>query len=110
MQTGISASIERTSSFVTTSSVSPFTRAAKRRATASSQPQRRGRPVTVPNSPPAMRSASAASGSASLGKGPSPTRVRYAFATPITAVMRVGPMPRPTQAPPAIGFDEVTNG
>ena len=28
----------------------------------------------------------------------------------MTAVMRVGPMPSPTQAPPAIGFDEVTNG
>ena len=39
-----------------------------------------------------------------------PTRVVYAFATPITPSMSVGPMPVPMQAPPAVGCDEVTNG
>ena len=32
------------------------------------------------------------------------------MATPSTEPIRVGPTPRPAQAPPAIGFDEVTNG
>ena len=47
--------IESTSSLVTASCVRPFTRAAKRRPTRSSQPQRRSRPVTVPYSPPCSR-------------------------------------------------------
>ena len=29
---------------------------------------------------------------------------------PITLVIRVGPMPEPAHAPPAVGQDEVTNG
>jgi hypothetical protein len=29
---------------------------------------------------------------------------------PITVVMRLGPMPEPAAAPPAVGLDEVTNG
>ena len=28
----------------------------------------------------------------------------------MTSVIRVGPMPEPAQAPPAVGLDEVTNG
>ena len=43
--------MERTSSFVSASDVIPLTRTAKRSATRSSQPHRRSRPVTVPNSP-----------------------------------------------------------
>ncbi|MEY9214648.1 hypothetical protein ABH917_004094 [Thermobifida halotolerans] len=29
---------------------------------------------------------------------------------PMTLVMRVGPMPDPAHAPPAVGEEEVTNG
>ena len=29
---------------------------------------------------------------------------------PMTEVIRVGPMPEPTAAPPEVGFDEVTYG
>ena len=29
---------------------------------------------------------------------------------PMTFVIRVGPMPEPAQAPPAVGEEEVTNG
>ena len=29
---------------------------------------------------------------------------------PMTSEIRVGPMPDPAQAPPAVGEDEVTNG
>ena len=29
---------------------------------------------------------------------------------PIARVMRVGPMPEPTDAPPAVGLEDVTNG
>ena len=52
---GSRSNSERTSSFVSASEVIPFTRTAKRSATRSSQPQRRSRPVTVPNSPPSSR-------------------------------------------------------
>ena len=48
--------------------------------------------------------------SISDGNGPSPTRVTYAFATPMTLSIRVGPIPIPIAALAAIGFDEVTNG
>ena len=44
------------------------------------------------------------------GTGPDPTRVTYALAMPITRSMWRGPTPAPAQAPPATGFDEVTNG
>jgi len=62
----------------------------RRSAAASSQPVRRGRPVTEPNSLPTVasvrptcswRSALSASYS-SLGNGPAPTRVQYAFVMP----------------------------
>ena len=82
----------------------------KRSATRSSQPQRRSRPVTVPNSPPISRTRSCAGPSISLGNGPSPTRVTYAFETPTTSSIRCGPMPKLTAAPAAIGLDDVTNG
>src|SRR5215470_1253081 len=38
------------------------------------------------------------------------TRVVYALTIPITLLIRVGPMPDPTHAPPAVGLEEVTNG
>ncbi len=44
-------------------------------ATASNQPQRRGRPVTVPNSRPTWRMCSPVGLSSSVGNGPPPTRV-----------------------------------
>ena len=56
-------------------SVTPLTRAAYRAITASNQPQRRGRPVVTPYSPPALRSHSPWSSSSSVGNGPAPTRV-----------------------------------
>lgn len=68
--------------------------------TASNQPQRRLRPVVVPNSPPVWRSHSPCSSSSSVGNGPEPTRVVYAFRMPIILVSRVGGMPEPVQAHP----------
>ena len=66
--------------------------------------------MTVPYSWPSSRTCAASSGSISLGNGPAPTRVTYAFETPITRSIRVGPIPIPVAAAPAIGFDEVTKG
>jgi len=34
----------------------------------------------------------------------------YALTIPITLVIFVGPIPEPVAAPPAVGFEEVTNG
>ena len=53
------------------------------------------RPVAVPNSPPSSRTRSWSAPSISVGNGPSPTRVTYAFATPMIASIRFGPMPTP---------------
>src|SRR5690348_4978027 len=108
--TGISANVSSTSSFVTANPVSPLTRTAYLTTTASNQPQRRGLPVVAPNSPPNSRIRSASAGSASVGNGPFPTRVVYAFTTPMTASIAVGPIPTPTAAPPAVVLDEVTYG
>src|SRR3954447_24412570 len=99
-----------TSSLVMTSAVMELMRAAYFRATRSSQPVRRGRPVVVPNSPPRSRISAPTSSSSSVGNGPAPTRVVYAFAIPQTSSMSRGPTPAPPQAAPATGFDEVTNG
>jgi hypothetical protein len=66
--------------------------------------------VTVPYSWPSSRTSEARPGSISLGNGPAPTRVTYAFETPITSSIRVGPIPMPVAAAPATGFEEVTNG
>src|SRR3954465_4101867 len=85
-------------------------RAAYRPMTASNQPQRRGRPVVVPNSAPTLRSRSPSASSSSVGNGPSPTRVVYALTTAITLSTRVGGMPDPVHAPPAVADDDVTNG
>src|SRR5262249_56669728 len=78
--------------------------------TASNQPQRRRRPVVTPTSPPVFDRYSPFASNNSVGNGPEPTRVVYAFKMPSTVVMRVGPMPEPTAAPPAVGFDDVTKG
>ena len=66
--------------------------------------------MVTPNSPPVLRSRSPISSCSSVGNGPDPTRVVYALRMPITVAIRVGPMPEPALAPPAVGFDEVTNG
>src|SRR5678809_1479444 len=80
----------------------PLNRTPIRRAGRSSQPQRRGRPVVAPYSPPALRRRSPASPCSSVGNGPSPTRVAYAFVMPTTASTCVGPMPALWHAPAAI--------
>src|SRR5262245_5599803 len=100
----------RTSSLVSTKSVTPLIRVAYRPTTASNQPHRRGRPVVVPNSAPPVRSRSPIASCSSVGNGPSPTRVVYALITAITRLIRVGGIPLPVHAPPADAFDEVTNG
>ena len=58
----------------------------------------------------AARMRSPISSCSSLGNGPAPTRVVYALAIPQTSSMLFGPMPVPTQAAPASGLEEVTNG
>ena len=85
-------------------------RAAYRAIGASYQPQRRERPVVVPNSPPILLNFSPSSSKSSVGNGPDPTRVVYAFTMPITLFIFVGPIPEPVAAPPAVGLDEVTKG
>src|SRR6201995_3343842 len=109
-QTGILSRPVSPSNLVNMKSVTPLIREAYRAITASYQPQRRGRPVVVPNSAPTLRSRSPMSSSSSVGNGPSPTRVVYPFAIAITPLIRVGGMPDPVQAPPAVAFEEVTNG
>ena len=64
--------------------VVPFTCTERRKAAASNQPQRRGRPVTAPNSLPRVRSVSPVASSNSVGNGPEPTRVEYALVMPST--------------------------
>ena len=64
----------------------------------------------VPYSAPTLRRCSPKSSSSSVGNGPSPTRVVYALTIPITWSSRIGGMPEPVQAPPAVAELEVTNG
>ena len=109
-QTGICSQPVSTSSLVRKMSVNAFACDAASTTSASNQPQRRLRPVVVPNSAPISRSFSPSASNSSVGIGPSPTRVVYALAMPITRSIRVGPTPAPTQAPPAIGLEEVTYG
>ena len=90
--------------------MNPLIFAACSTTSASNQPQRRGRPVVAPNSPPTVRSFSPSSSNSSVGNGPSPTRVVYALAIPIARSIRVGPTPPPVVAPAAVGFEEVTYG
>src|SRR5215469_6858512 len=76
----------------------------------SSQPVRRGRPVTAPNSLPFLRRDSPTSSLSSVGNGPPPTRVQYALVTPATMLIEFGGTPVPVAAPPDVALDEVTNG
>src|SRR5438067_3458030 len=109
-QTGTFSMPLNTSSLVTTRSVMPLTRTAYRPTTASNQPHRRARPVVTPNSAPTFDRWAPFSSNSSVGNGPAPTRVVYALITPITREIRVGGMPDPTHAPPAVGFEDVTKG
>ena len=86
-----------TSIFVIASASAPLISHTWRADTASNQPQRRGRPVTVPNSLPFSCMRRPVSSSRSVGNGPAslPTRVTYAFATATTrSIDRAGsPVP-----------------
>ena len=77
---------------------------------ASNQPQRRSRPVVTPRSPPIRRRRSPSSSCNSVGTVPTPPGSCTPSGIPITRLIRVGPMPEPVQAPPAVGLDDVTNG
>src|SRR5207247_5189709 len=110
VQMSIRSRPSSTSSFVSASASRPLMRAPYRTATASYQPQRRGRPVTAPYSLPVSRRRLPIFPNSSVGSGPSPTRVVYAFTTPITAPMARGPTPRPVHPPPMVAFDDVTYG
>src|SRR5207248_8275077 len=81
--------------------------------TASYQPQRLGRPVTVPYSRPVLRIFSPTPSGPSLssvGNGPRPTRVEYAFSTPMIRVRCRAGTPLPLQTPVVELFELVTNG
>src|SRR5580692_12612154 len=88
----------------------PFTIAVYFSRGTSNHPQRRGRPVTAPNSLPSRRSRSPVASLLSVGNGPEPTRVLYAFETPMMPEIRVGGTPVPMDAPPAEALEDVTNG
>src|SRR5262245_47549160 len=88
----------RTSNFVKIRPVKPFARTACFKTTRSSQPQRRGRPVVEPNSPPFSLKVFPNSSLSSVGNGPAPTRVVYAFETPQRSIIDFGPTPAPIQA------------
>ena len=98
------------SSLVSARLVNPFTILARRKIVASNQPQRLGLPVVAPYSWPSSLMRSPSSSKSSVGKGPFPTRVVYALVTPMTSSMRVGQIPVPVQAPPAVVLEDVTNG
>src|SRR5437762_554201 len=99
-----------TSSFVSASASRPLMRAPYRTATASYQPQRRGRPVTAPYSLPVSRRRFPVSPNSSVGSGPSPTLVVYALTTPSTPPIARGGRPSPVHTPPTDAFDDVTYG
>ena len=101
---------DRMSSLLSMMLLTLLTATAYRSGTASNQPTRRGRPVTVPNSCPRCAIPAPVSSCSSVGYGPEPTRVEYAFITPMTSSTWSGPIPPPVQAPPATGFEDVTNG
>src|ERR1017187_10967753 len=88
----------------------PDKRMVRRKAGKSSQPQRRGRPVVLPNSRPTSRKRSPDLSRSSGGNGPLPTLGVYAFTMPTTVSMEVGPTPQPVQAPRAVVEDEVGEG
>src|SRR5438128_1907575 len=84
-----------------------------RAATASNQPTRRGRPVTVPYSRPVLRIRSpmpSGPSSNSVGNGPRPTRVEYALTTPTTRDNFRAGTPDPDQMPDGRLCELVTYG
>src|SRR6202008_3753304 len=97
-------------SFVITSESMPLIIVAYFNTARSSQPQRRGRPVTAPNSLPRSRTSRASRSGISVGNGPEPTRVGYALETPRTCLIFVGGTPTPVVAPPEVALEEVTYG
>mmetsp|Transcript_22607 Transcript_22607/g.56722 ORF Transcript_22607/g.56722 Transcript_22607/m.56722 type:complete len:211 (+) Transcript_22607:140-772(+) len=101
---------ESTSSLVMLRAVNAFSMCVYRTDTISSQPQRRGRPVVTPNSPPVARSCSPTPPRSSVGNGPDPTRVEYAFTTPRRCVSFSGDRPQPVHTPPTEGLEDVTKG
>ena len=110
-QTGISANVERTSSFVSASDVIPLTRTAKRSAdevepaAAPLAPGRRAELVAELADAPLV-------GAFDLGRERALADARHVGLgdAEITRRSCVGPMPIPVAAAPATGFDEVTNG
>src|SRR5712671_5453317 len=88
----------------------PLSRVVYRSATASSQPQRRGRRVTVPYSLPRSRRYWPVGLSCSVGNGPPPTRVEYAFTTPMICSMYFIGTPDPLEMPTPELLLLVTNG
>src|SRR3954465_7217219 len=106
----ISSSPPSTSSLVRAVPVIPRPGQDWRTSTASNQPQRRLRPVTVPNSRPRSPSRSPSALSCSVGNGPEPTRVVYALVIPSTYPTAPGPMPEPVAALPDTVLEEVTYG
>src|SRR5436853_4567724 len=98
---------------MTDSSSTPPRAAVWRTATASNQPQRRGRPVTVPYSRPVLRIFSPmplGPSFSSVGKGPRPTRVEYALTTPTTRSRFRAGTPEPLQMPAGELLELVTYG
>jgi hypothetical protein len=88
----------------------PEVRIASRKAGRSSQPQRRGRPVTEPNSlPPLAQQIAGRVAAARSGTDRPRPASRSPFAIPSTVSIAVGPMPSPAHAPPAVA-DDVTYG
>src|SRR5262245_5365456 len=105
-----SSNPDKTSSNMMLIDVTPLSRLVYRTATTSSQPQRRGRLVTVPYSLPRSRKRWPRGLSNSVGKGPPPTRVEYALTTPmIRPICRAG-TPEPLEMPTPELLLLVTNG
>src|SRR3989344_3029052 len=100
--TGIESSSSNTSNFVIFQQTKPFTSAEYFKSGMCSHPQRRGRLVTEPYSPPLSRKRSPVSPVTSVGNVPEPTRVQYAFATPMQEWSERGGNPSPCSAPAAV--------
>ena len=110
MHSLISGNPERMSSLLTMMLLTLLSETAYLSGAASNQPQRRWRPVVVPNSLPFWSRWLPVSSSSCVGNGPLPTRVELAFMTPMTWSIWSGPIPAPVHAPPATGLLEVTYG
>src|SRR3989338_5437047 len=100
--TGMTASVSSTSSFVMFQQAHQLIIAERLRSGRCSQPQRRGRFVTEPYSPPRSRRRSPVSPSTSVRNSPAPTLVQYALATPMTSPRCFGAIPKPCSAPPIL--------